>query len=228
MGEAGGNARHCSFDSAAEELRDIFLENVRLHLRSDVPVASSLSGGVDSSSVLTGVRALGGPAIDLQAVGFIADDPRISEEYWIDLVAGAVGARVYKVAITPEELAHDLTDLIRMLDEPFGSASIYAQYRVYQMAAERQLKVLLGGQAAGGVLAGNPRLWSYRLAGYVRTGNLWRAAQLLLRAASNQEVSNSNLMRFALVGMTPAWLQSFRKLKAERRCRAAMVGRCMA
>ena len=59
LGEAGGDARHWSFDSAAEELRDVFLENVRLHLRSDVPVASFLSGGIDSSAVLTSFCALG-------------------------------------------------------------------------------------------------------------------------------------------------------------------------
>ena len=105
-----------------------------------------------------------------------------------------------------------------MLDEPFVSTSIYAQYRVYQMAAKRQVKVLLGGQAADGILAGNPVMLTYRLAGYVRTGNLWRAAQLLQRAALYGEVSTSNLVRIALVGMTPTcWLRRFHWRKSERR-----------
>ena len=100
--DVDGGPRHRSLDSAAEELRDIFLDSVRLHMRSDVPVGSMLSGGIDSSSVVAAVRAVGGPAVDLQALGYVADDPRISEERWIDLAAGATGARVHKVAIAPD------------------------------------------------------------------------------------------------------------------------------
>ncbi len=194
LGDTGDAARHDSLESAAEELRDIFLDNVRLHMRSDVPVGSALSGGIDSSSIVAGVRALGGSAIDLQAVGYVADDPRISEERWIDLAADAAGARVHKVSIAPDELEQDLKGLIRAQDEPFGSASIYAQYRVFRMAAERGLKVMLDGQGADEIFAGYMTLLPYRWAGHVRAGALWRAARFLPAVAPYSGMSTRRLV----------------------------------
>ena len=47
-----------SFDDAAKELRAMFLDSVRLHLRSDVPLGVALSGGIDSSSVTCAIRYL--------------------------------------------------------------------------------------------------------------------------------------------------------------------------
>ena len=200
-------ARHRSLDSAAEELRDIFLDSVRLHMRSDVPVGSMLSGGIDSSSVVAAaVRAVGGPAVDLQALGYVADDPRISEESWIDLAADATGARVHKVAIAPDELMHDMNALIRAQDEPFGSAGMYAQYRVFRTAAEKRLKVLLSGLEADSLLGGNLSMWAYRCAGYIRAGNFLRAAQLLQRFAPAGGMSTPKLLLLGLAAMAPIWL----------------------
>ena len=198
--------RHRSLESAAEEIRDIFLESVRLHMRSDVPVGSALSGGIDSSSIIASVRAVGGSAVDLRAVGFVADDPRINEERWIDLAAGTAGARVHKVTIAPEELKHDLNGLIRAQDEPFGSASIYAQYRVFRMAAEQHLKVMLDGQGADEIFAGYKSLLPYRWAGHVRAGALWRAVRLLRSVAPHDGISSLNLVLRGLAALAPSWL----------------------
>lgn len=204
--EARSITPHRSLDSAAEEIRDIFLESVRLHMRSDVPVGSALSGGIDSSSIIASVRAVGGPAVDLRAVGFVADDPRINEERWIDLAASTAGASVHKVTIAPEELKHDLNDLIRAQDEPFGSASIYAQYRVFRMASEQRLKVMLDGQGADEIFAGYKSLLPYRWAGHVRAGALWRAARLLRGVAPHDRISGLNLVLRGLAALAPGWL----------------------
>ena len=204
--ETDSGLRHRSLDSAAEELRDIFLDNVRLHMRSDVPVGAMLSGGIDSSSVIAAMRAAGGDSLDLQALGYVADDPRISEERWIDTAAAATGARVHKVTITPDGLLHDLDKVIRAHDEPFGSAGIYAQYCVFRTAAERSLKAVLGGQAADGLLAGDVSLWAYRWAGHIRAGNLWRAAQLVRRLAPSGSALTLKLMLRALAALAPDWL----------------------
>ena len=203
LGQTNGAVRHRSLDGAAEELRDIFLDNVRLHMRSDVPVGAALSGGIDSSSIVAGVRALGGSAVDLQAVGYVADDPQISEERWIDLAADAAGARVHQVSITPEELRQDLKSLIRAQDEPFGSASIYAQYRVFRMAADQGLKVMLDGQGADEVFAGYMSLLPYRWTGLVRSGALWRAMRLMRSVDSYSGVSARSFLVRGLGALAP-------------------------
>ena len=74
-----------SFDEAARRVREMFLDNIRLHLRSDVPVGTALSGGIDSSAILSAMRAVE-PNAELHAFSYIAADPALSEERWIDLV----------------------------------------------------------------------------------------------------------------------------------------------
>jgi asparagine synthase (glutamine-hydrolysing) len=76
-----------SFDEAAKQLRDLFIESVRLHLRSDVPVGTALSGGIDSSSIVMVMRHLH-PKLDIHAFSYVAQDPRISEERWVISWAG--------------------------------------------------------------------------------------------------------------------------------------------
>lgn len=142
-----------SFASAADELRERFLENIKLHLRSDVPLGAALSGGVDSSAVVCAIRKLE-PHSDINTFSFIAKDSAISEESWVDLINEYTRAKAHKVLVTPDELANDLDDMIRAQGEPFGSTSIYAQYRVFKLAKDSGITVTLDGQGADELLAG--------------------------------------------------------------------------
>lgn len=142
-----------SFDSATEAVRESFLNNVKLHLRSDVDVGVALSGGIDSSAVACAVRYLE-PDIPIKTFSFIADSKALSEEVFIDLVNGEIGAKPFKARVSPSELFADLEDLIRTQGEPFGTTSVYAQYRVFKMASEMGIKVTLDGQGADEILGG--------------------------------------------------------------------------
>src|SRR5439155_7519892 len=113
-----------SFDEAAAKVRELFVENVRLHLRSDVPVGAALSGGIDSSSIVAVMRAIE-PKLELHAFSYVANRAELSEERWIDIAAQSAGAILHKVRATPEELVDDLDHLVHTQDEPFGGTSIY-------------------------------------------------------------------------------------------------------
>ncbi|WP_374525852.1 asparagine synthase (glutamine-hydrolyzing) [Sphingopyxis sp.] len=142
-----------SFDQAVEATREQFLQNIRLHLRSDVPLGAALSGGVDSSAVVCAIRHVE-PQIDIHTFSYIADNDALSEEKWIDLVNETVGAKPYKVRASASDLARDLDRLIQVQGEPFGSTSIYAQYLVFQRAKAAGITVTLDGQGADELLAG--------------------------------------------------------------------------
>ena len=141
-----------SFADATVQLRAMFLDNIRLHLRSDVPLGAALSGGVDSSAVVCAMRHLE-PDMPIHTFSYVARDSAANEEPWADLVNQYVGAISHKVAVTPEELGQDLDDMIRIQGEPFGSTSIYAQYRVFRLAREHGITVTLDGQGADELLA---------------------------------------------------------------------------
>ena len=142
-----------SFPQAAERLRELFLDSVRFHLRSDVPLAVALSGGVDSSAIACCVRHLE-PEMDLHTFSYVAVGSPFSEEYWIDLVNAHVDAVPHKISMAPSELAADIHDLIRQQGEPFCTTSMYAQYRVFRAAKDAGMKVVLEGQGADELLAG--------------------------------------------------------------------------
>src|SRR5438876_5160192 len=82
-------ARHIPFGEAAERLREIFLKSIRLHLRSDVPVGTALSGGIDSSAIVMAIRSLAGGDLELHAFSYVADDETLGEEKWIDQIGRA-------------------------------------------------------------------------------------------------------------------------------------------
>lgn len=142
-----------SFKDAAEQLRSLFLDSVRQHLRSDVPLGAALSGGIDSSAVVCAMRHVE-PDAPIHTFSFIAKGSPVSEEEWVDVVNARVGAQVHKVFVEPDELAADLDDMILAQGEPFGSTSIYAQYRVFKLAKDNGITVTLDGQGADELLAG--------------------------------------------------------------------------
>jgi asparagine synthase (glutamine-hydrolysing) len=168
-----------SFDEAAARVRDLFLENIRLHLRSDVPVGAALSGGIDSSAVVASMRYVQGQNLDIHTFSYIADDPAISEERWVDILGKAAGVTAHKVHPQADELVADLDALIAAQGEPFGGTSIYAQYRVFRLAREAGIKVMLDGQGADELLGGYRSYVAARLASLLRQGKLGEARRLL-------------------------------------------------
>lgn len=163
-----------SFNDAVELVREQFLQNIRLHLRSDVPIGAALSGGIDSSAVVCAMRNVE-PDMPIHTFSFIAEGVDLSEEGWVDRVNEYVGAIPHKVRVTTKELIGDLDDMIQTQGEPFGSTSIYAQYRVYKLARENGVIVTLDGQGADEMLAGYIGYPGQRLRSLIETGQVSEA-----------------------------------------------------
>jgi asparagine synthase (glutamine-hydrolysing) len=169
-----------SLADAAAEVRRLFLESVSQHLRSDVPLGAALSGGLDSSAVVCAMRHLE-PDATIHTFSFVAKDSPVSEESWVDIVNAQVGATSHKVFVEPNELARDLDDMILAQGEPFGSTSIYAQYRVFKAAREAGITVTLDGQGADELLGGYNGYPGKRVHSLLDQGRLRDAASFLRR-----------------------------------------------
>ena len=94
------------------------------------------------------------PEMPIHTFSYIAKGTPVDEEKWVDLINGHVGASANKIFITPSQLMSDLPKVIEAQGEPFLSASIYSQYRVFQCAREKGITVTLDGQGADELLAG--------------------------------------------------------------------------
>lgn len=190
-----------SFMQATELVRERFLDSLRLHLRSDVPLGAALSGGIDSSAVVCAMRHIE-PDLPINTFSYIADGSSVSEEVWVDLVNQHVGAQPHKITVGGAELARDLEDMIIAQGEPFGSTSIYAQYRVFQLAREHGITVTLDGQGADELLAGYNGYPGPRLHSLLDKGELQRAWKFLDAWAAWPGRSRMSGVKHAIAHMT--------------------------
>ena len=141
-----------SFETAKKNVKEKFMDNMKLHLRSDVDVSSSLSGGVDSSSIVSMMKYINRDK-KFNTFSYISEGEK-SEEKWIDSVNQNVNAISNKIYVSEQNIVREIEKIIEIQEEPFGSTSIYAQYKVFEEASKKNVKVLLDGQGADECLCG--------------------------------------------------------------------------
>lgn len=105
--------KNISFADAALHLRELFLHNVKLHTRSDVPIGAALSGGIDSSAIVCAMRYVA-PELPVHTFSYIAANKNISEEYWVDKVNENVKAISHKVSIDEPDILKDMDNIISL------------------------------------------------------------------------------------------------------------------
>lgn len=166
-----------------EKFRELFRSAVRMRLRSDVPVGTALSGGLDSSSVVCTarpfLRAGNQNAFSACYEGFELDEKR-----YIDLVAEHTGVKSHVTRPTAESLLSDLDQFVWHQEEPVRTTSMYAQFKVFELARREGTPVMLDGQGADEMLAGYPYFFPVHLAGLLATAQLgawWHEAAAYAR-----------------------------------------------
>ncbi|HRG94247.1 MAG TPA: asparagine synthetase B family protein, partial [Chitinophagaceae bacterium] len=150
----GKEDKNISDDAAISRFNELFQIAVSRRLRSDVPLGSSLSGGLDSSSIAAVIHQLtnSNPRSKVFTASFPGFDK--DETAFARQVADRYGLKQELVHITATDLMKDWEKLCWHQEEPFASSSSYAQYKVYELAKENGIKVLLDGQGADEILAG--------------------------------------------------------------------------
>jgi asparagine synthase (glutamine-hydrolysing) len=138
---------------AAEDLWRKLEEAVRFHMVSDVPVGAFLSGGVDSSAVVSIMARISGRAIKTFSVGFVED--RYNELPHARQVAGAYGTEHHELLVEPNDLKV-LEELLSTFDEPFADSSAIPTYLVSRLARQH-VKVVLSGDGGDELFAGYDR-----------------------------------------------------------------------
>jgi asparagine synthase (glutamine-hydrolysing) len=197
-------------DDAVDEFRALFDDAVRLRLRSDVPVGSCLSGGLDSSAVVCTVNEFLERSREAESVGktqktFSATFPgeRFDESVYIDAVGAAARVEQHRVAVDGHDLLGTAREMLRAQDEPVGSTSIVAQWHVMRLARAGNVTVLLDGQGGDELLGGYHAFVGYHIADLLRTGQPAAAARELRAYHRGQAHSWLRSARLALVPLIP-------------------------
>ncbi|MBL4844267.1 MAG: asparagine synthase (glutamine-hydrolyzing) [Planctomycetes bacterium] len=193
-----------SLPDAVARFQELFESSLNLHLRSDVPIGTCLSGGLDSSSIVTTSARLGSQRHI--SFGYCASDTPFDEYKYMVPVAKAAGSRLVQIRVDPASLDEALGRILRHQDEPFGSASIVAQWFVFERVSQEGLKVVLDGQGADEILGGYHMYFDPLVRSFIKQGRL-REAHRVLREF--QKLNGTPLLsrREAIGDVVPARLK---------------------
>ncbi len=166
---------------ATETFSNLFAASIKRRLRSDVAVGTSLSGGLDSSSVIAQLSTIHqSPADSNRVTAFTASFPGFEkdETAYAKQMVKQFSLEHFTTNVSGNELMDDWEKLCYHQEEPFGSASIYAQYKVFELAKQQNIKVLLDGQGADETLAGYHKYYKWYWQELFRKRKLYRSKEL--------------------------------------------------
>jgi asparagine synthase (glutamine-hydrolysing) len=148
-------------EEAIEKFTALFRDSIRKRLRSDVAIGTSLSGGLDSSSIVAmcAQQAKENYTHKCFTAGFAGFDK--TEESYASLVANKFALQHHLVNVEVEDLIKEMDAVMWHQEEPVGSASVLAQYKVYRAAKQNGVTVLLDGQGADEILAGYHKYYKW-------------------------------------------------------------------
>ncbi len=150
-----------SFSEAVIQFNNLFNHSIKTRLRSDVALGSSLSGGLDSSAIVYSVnKNFLKPSQEQYTFSARFKNYTKDEGEYIDALNQLLpNLKRYDVFLDAGEFENDIENIIQSQDEPFQSASIFAQYKVMQLARKNNVTVLLDGQGADELLGGYEPLY---------------------------------------------------------------------
>ena len=166
-------------------LRALLESTMQSHLVSDVRAGSCLSGGIDSSTVVSLIGKIWREQPDqATALGdrFLTFTscwkyPELDERTYADTVARSAGAESHLVFPSAEDFWETFPKMAWHQDMPFASLSYYAQWSVMRTARDAGVKVLLDGQGGDEVFGGYAKFRYAYLASLLRSGRLLRFAR---------------------------------------------------
>lgn len=143
-------------DYFVDKLLFLIQDAVKIRLRSDVPLGSHLSGGLDSSTVACiASDLLGGGGLKTFTGGF-NEGKEYNETEYAKLVSKFANTEYHETMLNAEDFQNSIEDLIYYLDEPGAGPGVFPQYFVSKLASQH-VKVVLGGQGGDEIFMGYAR-----------------------------------------------------------------------
>lgn len=166
-------------------------------------VGSCLSGGIDSSSIVTLVcEELHRSEMDTKEFKtFTAcydDSKEVDERYYSDLVVVNSDCSNIKVKPKSDKLKNDLEKIIWHQDKPFAGFGIFAGWCVMEVASKNGIKVLLDGQGGDETLLGYERYYAYMILDKIKRLDIINAAKDFKLASENSKLTKKMLLGYII------------------------------
>jgi asparagine synthase (glutamine-hydrolysing) len=157
---------HRDYQSMVEELRELLDSVVKQHLVSDVPLGAFLSGGLDSSTLVSLMARNSSTPVRTYCMTFREDEGLYDEREYARIVARHFGTVHTEIPVKPD-LVNDLPAMVRHFDEPFGNPTALLIY-LLSKETRKHVTVALSGDGGDEAFLGYPRYQGAALAGYYR------------------------------------------------------------
>ena len=145
---------HGSFEEAKKETCRLLEEAVNIEMRSDVPVAVMLSGGIDSSAVAAMAKRAG-HEVHTITTGYegkhTEDEREVARRF-----AKEQGFYYHEIELSKKDYVDSFDELTAYLDEPMTDSTAIAQWSMFKRMKELGFKVLLGGMGGDELFYGYP------------------------------------------------------------------------
>lgn len=185
-------------DEISEHFLELFNNSIKLYLRSDVPVGTCLSGGLDSSSIVcTASKYIN----KINTFSACYKEKEVDESFYINEVINHANCQSYYVFPSVDELFDDMKSLVWHHDEPFPTTSIFAQWCVMKKAKAENVTVLLDGQGADEYLAGYKTYLPAYLLDILRYKGLKHFLNESKNVSSLNKMSYRNLIWYTFINL---------------------------
>lgn len=185
-----GDYSDASFAEKTDQFREMFAESIALHMRSDVPVATCLSGGLDSSAIVSEVQHQH-PGTSYKSFSIYYDgDGEVDERPFISEVINKYPAiePFYKKP-SDEEVKAEFHKALFHADVPATGSSFISQYFLMKLISENGIKVVLDGQGSDEFLGGYMHSYYRLVADMIRSGNFGNAFSTTAEVAENLKLT---------------------------------------
>jgi asparagine synthase (glutamine-hydrolysing) len=191
---------HTHLKDINAHLDELMVSAVDLRMRSDVPVGSCLSGGLDSS-ILVGIlfQKYGVPEGYPTFTAAFGDHP-IDETGYIDALNRRYPFHNARTRPTAASARRNLSRFVYANDEPTTNPSFYSQYEVMRLARDQGVKVLLDGQGGDESFAGYQYFHGFNLYGLLRQKRMGIfGRELILSILRRQHISAYQTLAFQVL-----------------------------
>ena len=141
-----------SYNESVDMIKEAVVNAVKLRMRSDVPIAFCMSGGVDSNSLISVASKI----LNCEVHGFtvVNSDSRYEEQSLIDYSVKQLGIKHSEVEVSNNNFIENLTDLIKIHDAPVYTISYYLHWQLMKAIATQGYKVTVSGTGADELFTG--------------------------------------------------------------------------
>lgn len=186
---------------AIEKFKNLFSGSVKKRLRSDVPIGTSLSGGLDSASIIAFCDQLATGQYSHKCFTASFKNFERDELSFAKTVAKQYGLEHHIVEMDENNIVQLMNEVMKHQEEPITSASVLAQYKVYRLAKQNGVTVLLDGQGADEILAGYHKYYKWYWQELYRNKKLRKSKEI--KAAKNLGMKESFSLKNKFAALFP-------------------------